>query len=51
MHPEVHDTRIALRLTHFLGNGTTTLCVLNPEVAYAFVGICQRKIAALWVRE
>ena len=42
MHPEVHDAGVALCLTHRIGNVTTTFRVLNPEVADALVGICQR---------
>ena len=47
MHPQVHDTRIALTLTHFFGYGTTTLGMLNPEATDTFVRIRQGQVARL----
>ena len=39
MYPDIHDTRVALELTHCVGDAAATLGVLNPEVADALVGI------------
>ena len=51
VHPKVHDARIVLTFSHLLGNGPATFGVLHPEVADALVGIGQRQVAALGVRE
>ena len=42
---------VVLCLTHCIGNTATTLGMLNPEVADAFVGIRQGQVAALRVRK
>ena len=51
MYPYVHDTGIALGNTHSLGNGAATLRVLDPEVANLGIGIRERQITRLGVRE
>ena len=51
MHPQVHDTRIVLTLTHLFGNGTTTLGVLNPKITDSFIRIRQGQVARLRMRE
>ena len=47
VHPDIHDTRIALRLTHGIGYAAATLGMLYPKVAYGFVGIGEGQIATL----
>ena len=39
MHPKVHDTWIALCLTHFFCNYTTTFGMFNPELTDTFIRI------------
>ena len=51
VHPEVHDRGVALRLAHLFGNGAAALGVFHPEVPDSGVGVGQREIAALGVRE
>lgn len=51
MHPGVHDTGILLSLADGLGNGTATLGVLDPEITDALVGVGEREVAALGMRE
>ena len=51
MNPDVHDTGIALGLTHGIGNAAATLGVLDPEVADALVGVREGEIATLGVGE
>ena len=51
VYPKVHDTGVILCLAHGIGNVTATLGVLDPEIADSLIGIGQRKVAALGVRE
>ena len=51
VHPDIHDARIALRLTHGIGNATTTLRVLNPKVTNRLIRIRQRELTTLRVGE
>ena len=51
VYPEVHDRGVALRLAHLFGNGAAALGVFHPEVPDSGVGVGQREIAALGVRE
>ena len=51
VYPDIHDTGVALSLTHGIGNVTATLGMLNPEVADALVRVRQREVATLRVRE
>ena len=51
VYPDVHDTGVVLSLTHGVGDATAALGVLNPEVADGLVGVRQREVAALRVRE
>ena len=51
MHPEIHDARVSLATSHFLGNGTTTFSMFDPEVTDTLVRISQRKITTLRMRE
>ena len=51
VYPEVHDAGVVLRTAHSVGNVAATACVLNPEVAYALVGVGKAEVAALGVRE
>ena len=51
VNPDVHDTGVALCLTHGIGDAAAALGVLNPEVADGLVGIGQRKVATLGVGE
>ena len=48
MHPKVHDTWIALCLTHFFCNYTTTFGMFNPELTDTFIRI--RKWQVTWFR-
>ena len=41
MDPDVHDARVALCLTHSVGDAATALGMLNPEVSDLLVGIGQ----------
>jgi len=41
MDPDIHDTGIALCLTHGVGDASATLGMLDPEVADVLVGIGQ----------
>ena len=47
----VAQLRIALRLTHGIGNATTTFRVLNPKVTNRLIRIRQREFTALRVGE
>ena len=51
VYPYVHNTRIVLSLTHRVCNIAAALGVLYPELTDALVGICQREVSALGVRE
>ena len=51
VYPKIHDTGVILCLAHGIGNVTATLGVLDPEIADSLIGIGQRKVAALGVRE
>ena len=51
VYPDVHDTGVVLGLTHSVCNAAATLGVLNPEVADALVGVTQRQVTTLRVRE
>ena len=51
VYPQVHDTRVALALTHFFGNGTTMLGMFNPEITDAFIRIGQGQVTRLRMRE
>src|SRR5574344_39020 len=39
MNPNVHDTRVVLRLTHSIGNTTATFCMFNPELTNFLIRI------------
>ena len=41
MYPNIHDTRVALRLTHSIGYLTATLSMFNPKISDTLVGIGQ----------
>ena len=49
VHPQVHYTGIALRLAHDFRYLAATLSMLDPELAYALVGVGKRQVAALGV--
>ncbi len=51
MHPEIHDTLVVELTAHLVGNSAATLGVLDPEISDALVGVTQREIARLGVRE
>ena len=51
MHPQVHDTGIALSLTHGIGYLTATLGMLYPEGTDTLIGIGERQTATLGMRE
>ncbi len=51
MNPEVHDTGIILVFTHLFADPAAAFRMFDPEIADRIVGIRQRQIAALRMRE
>ena len=51
VYPEVHDTGVALCLTHGVGDVAATFGVLYPELADALIGVRESETARLRMRE
>ena len=51
VHPKVEYTVVVELSAHFVGYGTATLCMLDPEVAYTLVGVTQCQRARERMRE
>ncbi len=45
VNPKVHDTLVIELTSHLVGDSTATLCVVNPEITDAFIGIAQCEAA------
>ena len=51
VYPDVHDTWVALCLTHGIGDAATAFGMLDPEGADGGVWIGEAEVAAFWVTE